>query len=373
MRPTRLNHLTRTSVSLLAATLCAVPALAATTTAVADFSTCDKPVWPKEALQKAQQGKVTLAFMISESGAVTDSKIVKSSGFPMLDMAARDGIMKCRFKPATQDGTPQAAWMKMQYVWTLQKTATDPAAVAATFETDREAAESGDGAAALRVAKHYLSATDGTGNPEQGAWWLRKAADGGNLEAMEILGSMLYHGRGMALDKVDAARWFEQAAEQGSARAQSAFGAMLLIGDGITRNEATAEEWIAKAAQQEYPLAQAQLAALQFKRGAVDAATVSMLERAVDRGETAARLMLGRCYEQGAGVAQDGAKAFALYARAAAGGMPEAKWALANLYDKGVGLPEDRRAARTILGRTDAPAGAGQAASRDTTPAAARQ
>ena len=353
MRPTRLA---RTSLPIIAAVLCAAPAQAASTPAVADFKTCEKPVWPKEALRREQQGKVTLAFQISEAGAVTDSKIVKSSGFPALDMAARDGIMKCRFTPATQDGKPQAAWMKMQYVWTLQRKSTDPAAVVAAFEADREAAEGGDAAAALRVAQHYMTPTNGAHDPEKAAWWLRKAADGGDAQAMEALASMLFQGRnGVAQDKVDAARWIEQAAEQGRANAQAIYGMLLLRGDGVTKNEAVGEEWLAKAARQDHPQAQAQLAALQMRRGTVDAGTIALLESAVGRGETAAGVMLGRCYEQGTGVAQDGSKAFALYARAAASGSPEGKRALATLYDKGAGLPEDRLAARTILGRTDAP------------------
>ncbi|QBE63344.1 TonB family protein [Pseudoduganella lutea] len=354
-----LTRLARTSVSIIAAALCAAPAVAATTPAVADFNTCDKPVWPKEALRQAQQGKVTLAFKISEAGAVTDSRIVKSSGFPMLDMAARDGIMKCRFVPATQDGKPQAAWMKMQYVWTLEKKASDPAAVAAALEADRQAAEGGDAAAALRMAKRYMTTAHGSNDPhnqEQGAWWLRKAADGGNTQAMEILGMMLFHGRGMAQDKADGVRWIEQAAEQGAANAQATYGFLLLRGEGVTKNEAAGEEWLLKAAQQDHPQAQTQLAWLQIQRGAVDAGTIALLERAAERGEMPARLMLARCYERGAGVAQDHTKAFALYARAAASGSSEAKRALVSLYDKGAGLPEDRRAASTILGRADAPA-----------------
>ncbi|GGX87905.1 TonB family protein [Pseudoduganella dura] len=347
-----LARLARTSLSIIAAALCAAPALAANTPAIANFDTCDKPVWPKEALRQEQQGKVTLAFMISEGGAVTDSKIVKSSGFPLLDMAARDGIMKCRFVPATRDGKPQAAWMNLQYVWTLQKKAADPAAAAAAFETDREAAEGGDAAAALRVAKHYMTAANGAHDPEKGAWWLRKAADGGDVQAMELLASMLFQGRGIAQDKVEGARWIAQAAERGVANAQAIYGMLLLRGDGVTKNEALGEEWLLKAAQQDHPPAQAQLASLQLRRGTVDAGTIALLERAAERGEPAARVMLGRCYERGTGVPQDGAKAFALYARAAAGGNGDAKRALANLYDQGVGLSEDRLAARTILGRT---------------------
>jgi bla regulator protein BlaR1 len=90
------------------------------TPAVADFSSCKKPVWPESSLKSEHTGTVTLSFLVSEQGKPTDSKIVRSSGHPLLDEAARSGIMKCSFKPATRGGAPVAHWMRMQYVWTLQ-------------------------------------------------------------------------------------------------------------------------------------------------------------------------------------------------------------------------------------------------------------
>jgi len=88
--------------------------------AVADFSSCKKPVWPESSLKAEHTGTVTLSFLVSEQGKPVDSKIVKSSGYPLLDEAARTGIMKCSFHPATRGGAPVAHWMHMQYVWTLQ-------------------------------------------------------------------------------------------------------------------------------------------------------------------------------------------------------------------------------------------------------------
>jgi protein TonB len=88
--------------------------------AVADFNTCAKPEWPKASLRNEETGTVTLSFLIGTDGRVADSKIVKSSGFRDLDKAAVTGISKCRFKPGSNDGKPEQAWMQMQYVWTLE-------------------------------------------------------------------------------------------------------------------------------------------------------------------------------------------------------------------------------------------------------------
>jgi protein TonB len=90
------------------------------TAAVVDFGTCAKPEWPKSSLRNEETGTVTLSFLIGVDGHVNEAKIVKSSGFRDLDKAAVGGISKCKFKPATVDGKPEAGWQQMQYVWTLE-------------------------------------------------------------------------------------------------------------------------------------------------------------------------------------------------------------------------------------------------------------
>ncbi|MEO7495359.1 MAG: TonB family protein [Massilia sp.] len=87
--------------------------------AVADFSTCARPEYPKEARRYEHTGRVTLGFLISKGGTVVDAKVIKSSGYAELDGAALTGISKCRFRPASENGVPAEAWMQMQYVWVL--------------------------------------------------------------------------------------------------------------------------------------------------------------------------------------------------------------------------------------------------------------
>ncbi len=98
----------------------APPAQSVRVEAVADFSTCAKPEWPKSSLRNEETGTVTLSFLIGADGRVVESKLVKSSGFRDLDKAAQVGISKCKFKPAMVDGKPEQAWKQMQYVWTLE-------------------------------------------------------------------------------------------------------------------------------------------------------------------------------------------------------------------------------------------------------------
>ncbi|MEW6371864.1 MAG: TonB family protein [Pseudomonadota bacterium] len=89
------------------------------TRALAQFDTCAKPQYTPEALAKRAQGTVSLRFRVEADGTVSQANVVTSSGDASLDEAARVAIAKCRFTPATVNGKAQAAWVPVQYVWTL--------------------------------------------------------------------------------------------------------------------------------------------------------------------------------------------------------------------------------------------------------------
>jgi len=89
------------------------------TRALAQFHTCAKPQYTPEALARRAEGTVSLSFRVEADGTVSQANVVKSSGDVSLDEAARVAIAKCRFTPATVNGKAQAAWVPVQYVWTL--------------------------------------------------------------------------------------------------------------------------------------------------------------------------------------------------------------------------------------------------------------
>lgn len=80
---------------------------------------CARPVYPEQSLRAEQQGRVDLEFLIDIDGTVADSHVTKSSGFAALDAAAREGLAKCRFKPASKEGKPARAWQSISYIWKL--------------------------------------------------------------------------------------------------------------------------------------------------------------------------------------------------------------------------------------------------------------
>jgi D-alanyl-D-alanine endopeptidase (penicillin-binding protein 7) len=86
----------------------------------ADFTSCPSPQYPTASLKAEHTGVVALNFLIGKNGEVVDSNVDKSSGHVLLDQAAREGISRCQFVPAHNNGQAVETWLKMQYVWTLK-------------------------------------------------------------------------------------------------------------------------------------------------------------------------------------------------------------------------------------------------------------
>ena len=90
------------------------------TSAVISASSCEKPDYPSASKRLEEEGTVQLKFLVGVEGKVIESAIEKSSGFRRLDEAARAGLSKCQFKPATLDGKPQQSWASLRYTWRLE-------------------------------------------------------------------------------------------------------------------------------------------------------------------------------------------------------------------------------------------------------------
>jgi protein TonB len=95
-----------------------VSVVAAEVAAVFDPKTC-KAEYPKASLMNEEQGTVSMSFLVSPDGSVTESKLEKTSGFKNLDKAALKSISACKFKPGTKDGSPAQTWAKVDYAWKL--------------------------------------------------------------------------------------------------------------------------------------------------------------------------------------------------------------------------------------------------------------
>jgi protein TonB len=79
-----------------------------------------EPAYPREAVRRAEQGAVILLVHVSRDGLPIGVDIALTSGFVLLDRAARDAVMDWHFLPAVQDGRTIPFDMKLRVVFQLE-------------------------------------------------------------------------------------------------------------------------------------------------------------------------------------------------------------------------------------------------------------
>ena len=78
-----------------------------------DIACSDATEYPQALRAAGIGGDVVLRLRLTDKGRVIEAKVTGSSGYAELDEAARQGVRRCRFDPATRDGVP--VWSNM--VW----------------------------------------------------------------------------------------------------------------------------------------------------------------------------------------------------------------------------------------------------------------
>jgi hypothetical protein len=112
------------------------------------------------------------------------------------------------------------------------------------IERLRRAAEQGDVAAQLNLAKAYATGNGIPQDYEQTSQWFRKAADQGSAEAQYWLGVMFRDAVGVGADQGQAAQFFGRAAELGYAQAQANLGNLHFTGRGVLQDYVEAHKWL---------------------------------------------------------------------------------------------------------------------------------
>jgi TonB family protein len=72
-----------------------------------------KPTYPDIARDSGVEGDVVLLVYIDERGIVRNAVVQSSPGLPALEEAAKKAAMKCKFKPAKQQGVPVGVWYSL--------------------------------------------------------------------------------------------------------------------------------------------------------------------------------------------------------------------------------------------------------------------
>lgn len=321
---------------------CAQAAEPASASVAADLAVCANPEYPKEALRLEQAGTVMVGLQIDVDGSVVDTAVRKSSGFPLLDEAARTTLARCKFKPAMVNGIPARVWTQVQYVWALGQPSLVPHQVRQEVDAYREKALAGEPDALFSLAQAY---SRGKASEVSDVTSMLQALAKGPAAAQYELGHRLFTGVGATPDHNEAVVWFRTSADAGYAPAQLWMGWAYDTGAAnLVRNAELAIFWYQKAAAQENHAAENSLGVMHHNARGVERDYVraaAWYRKAAAGGETWGEANLGRLYLHGNGVDKDAAEALRLLNLAAAKDNHAAQGDLALMYFNGLGVPAD--------------------------------
>ncbi len=205
-----------------------------------------------------------------------------------------------------------------------------------------KAAKRGHARAAHAFASYVRSQDD-----REGLKWLRFAAERGLAEAQAELGNH-YETEG-APENAQAILWWQKAAEQGDLNAMQSLGKAYSEGRLIAKDLAAATRWYLRVARTD--LDESLLYFLLPLFEDPDAVSIPFgelipwLRQKADGGSLLSAHLLGVAYQMGWGVPQDLAQALAYYRKAAAGQHPQAFVALGRLHAEGKGVVRDEQEA----------------------------
>jgi TonB family protein len=169
---------------------------------------CEKPQWPTRALAKGQEGVVQIAVLVGLDGNPIHPFIQHSTGFPMLDTAAKTALMKCSWQPGTIDDKPIPMLMTMTYYWF----SVPSGYLGETWRELLHSAKEGDASALYSIAK--MQAADSE-MQSAGIRLLMSLAEVGHPLAQYDIAARYEEGDGMKKNIEQAEVWYAKAALQG--------------------------------------------------------------------------------------------------------------------------------------------------------------
>ena len=81
-----------------------------------------RPTYPFNARRAGWEGTVVLAVLVDTNGLPSQIEIKNSSGYSILDSAARETVLRWRFEPATRAGRSLAARVSIPIHFRLNET-----------------------------------------------------------------------------------------------------------------------------------------------------------------------------------------------------------------------------------------------------------
>jgi len=78
-----------------------------------------EPVYPPDAAARGERGAVTLLIHVGPDGLVSGIDVAETSGFIVLDRAAREAVRTWHFLPAVRDGKPVSSEMPLRVLFQM--------------------------------------------------------------------------------------------------------------------------------------------------------------------------------------------------------------------------------------------------------------
>jgi TonB family protein len=78
--------------------------------------------YPKQSLKNHEQGTCYLSLYVAADGSIPAVQLVKSTGYPLLDIAYIEAVWRSAMLPGTVNGVPTAAWADLPLTWNIDKT-----------------------------------------------------------------------------------------------------------------------------------------------------------------------------------------------------------------------------------------------------------
>jgi protein TonB len=75
------------------------------------------PEYPPEAVLNGEHGTVVILIHVSPAGTTAGVDVLRSSGYVLLDRAAREAVLRWRFLPAVKGGEPVGSDVTMGFIF----------------------------------------------------------------------------------------------------------------------------------------------------------------------------------------------------------------------------------------------------------------
>jgi TPR repeat protein len=213
------------------------------------------------------------------------------------------------------------------------------------FERLRDAADGGDGHAALEYAL-MLRKGDGVSQDEaKAAEYFRRAAQAGEVQGMIEWGKCCEEPSGVQQNYSEAARWYKAAMDRGSAEGGYCYADMLENGKGVAKDSSGAARCYKQAADAGHDRAQMKYGLI-LENGSLGVTknlseAVRYYKMASDQGSPRGMFCYAEMLENGKGVPKNMSQAVLLYALSAQKGCNEAIGYLGWLLFQGNGVSQN--------------------------------